>query len=124
MTCRNEYSMVLLIQLLHFPGGICITHQLAFYLCSKGRGESSSLFRLACVSKQRSRFMTVVDEFLQPNEEYASNFQKGDLPLPPSRKVAVLACMDARLDPRRLRGLEQGDPHVIRDAARRAHHSL
>jgi carbonic anhydrase len=41
---------------------------------------------------------------------------KGDLPLPPGRKIAVLACMDARLDPARVLGLEEGDAHVIRNA--------
>src|SRR5579862_7910529 len=64
--------------------------------------------------------MTVVQEFLQANEAYAANFQKGDLALPPARKVAVLACMDARLDPARVLGLEEGDAHVIRNAGGRA----
>jgi carbonic anhydrase len=69
-------------------------------------------------------FMTVVQEFLQANETYASTFQKGDLPLPPARKVAVLACMDARLDPARVLGLEEGDAHVIRNAGGRAADAL
>ena len=60
--------------------------------------------------------MTVTDEFLQANEAYAAQFAKGDLPLPPARKTAVLACMDARLDPARVLGLEEGDAHVIRNA--------
>ncbi len=60
--------------------------------------------------------MSVTDEFLQANQVYASSFTKGDLPLPPARKVAVLACMDARLDPARVLGLEEGDAHVIRNA--------
>ena len=68
--------------------------------------------------------MTVVDEFLQANAEYAAHFQKGDLPLPPGRKVAVLACMDARLDPARALGLEEGDAHVIRNAGGRAADAL
>ena len=68
--------------------------------------------------------MTVVDEFLQANEQYATNFKKGDLPLPPGRKVAVLACMDARLDPARILGLEEGDAHVIRNAGGRAADAL
>src|SRR3954463_5555413 len=63
--------------------------------------------------------MTVVQEFLQANEKYAAHFQKGALPLPPARKVAVLACMDARLDPARALGLEEGDAHVIRNAGGR-----
>lgn len=60
--------------------------------------------------------MTVVDEFVDHNARYAASFDKGDLPLPPGRKVAVLACMDARLDPARVLGLEEGDAHVIRNA--------
>src|SRR5437879_3904051 len=64
--------------------------------------------------------MTVVQEFLKANETYAANFQKGELPLPPARKVAILACMDARLDPARMLGLEEGDAHVIRNAGGRA----
>jgi carbonic anhydrase len=60
--------------------------------------------------------MTETDSLLRNNEAYASSFDKGDLPLPPGRKVAVLACMDARLDPARILGLEEGDAHVIRNA--------
>lgn len=68
--------------------------------------------------------MTVVHEFLQANEAYAASFRKGDLPMPPARKVAVLACMDARLDPARILGLEEGDAHVIRNAGGRAADAL
>ena len=64
--------------------------------------------------------MTVVQEFLEANEAYAKTFQKGQLPMPPARHVAVLTCMDARLDPARLLGLEEGDAHVIRNAGGRA----
>jgi carbonic anhydrase len=60
--------------------------------------------------------MSTTDDLLQNNERYASSFDKGDLPLPPGRKVAVIACMDARLDPARALGLEEGDAHVIRNA--------
>ena len=60
--------------------------------------------------------MTVTDEFLEANKNYAAEFSKGDLPMPPARKTAVLACMDARLDPARVLGLEEGDVHVIRNA--------
>jgi len=56
------------------------------------------------------------DELLARNAAYAAAFQKGDLPTPPAKKVAVLACMDARLDPARALGLEEGDAHVIRNA--------
>ncbi len=60
--------------------------------------------------------MTVTNEFLAANADYAANFAKGDLAMPPARKTAVLACMDARLDPARVLGLEEGDAHVIRNA--------
>src|SRR5260370_24029894 len=50
------------------------------------------------------------------NQSYAGSFKKGDLPLPPASRVAVLACMDARLDVHKILGLEEGDAHVIRNA--------
>jgi carbonic anhydrase len=53
--------------------------------------------------------MSVTDEFLANNESYAAGFGKGDLAIPPAKQVAVLACMDARLDPARALGLEEGD---------------
>ena len=67
-------------------------------------------------TKLMEREMTQTDELLQNNEAYAASFDKGDLPLPPGRRLAVLACMDARLDPARELGLEEGDAHVIRNA--------
>jgi carbonic anhydrase len=60
--------------------------------------------------------MTVTDELLANAARYASTFDKGDLPLPPGRHVAVVACMDARLNPYGLLGLGEGDAHVIRNA--------
>ena len=60
--------------------------------------------------------MTVTDELLKNNATYADNFDKGDLPLPPGRGLAVVACMDARLDTHKLLGLDEGDAHVIRNA--------
>jgi carbonic anhydrase len=60
--------------------------------------------------------MSVTEELLQNNAIYAESFQKGDLPLPPARAVAVVACMDARLDVHKILGLEEGDAHVIRNA--------
>ena len=60
--------------------------------------------------------MTVTDDLLANAERYAANFDKGDLPLPPARSVAVVACMDARLNPYGLLGLAEGDAHVIRNA--------
>jgi carbonic anhydrase len=65
----------------------------------------------------KERFpMSITDELLKNNEAYVSSFDKGDLPLPPAKKVAVLACMDARLNPYGALGLEEGDAHVIRNA--------
>ena len=60
--------------------------------------------------------MSVIDELLDNSRRYASQFSKGDLPLPPAKKVAIVACMDARLDIHRLLGIEEGDAHVIRNA--------
>src|SRR4029077_13297619 len=60
--------------------------------------------------------MTVTDELLANNEAYAAAFDKGDLPLPPGKGVAVLACMDARLNVYGVLGLTEGDAHVIRNA--------
>src|SRR4051794_3590484 len=60
--------------------------------------------------------MTVTDDLLENSRRYADRFDKGDLPVPPAKGVAVVACMDARLDPARVLGLEEGDAHVIRNA--------
>jgi carbonic anhydrase len=60
--------------------------------------------------------MSATDDLLANNEAYAATFDKGDLAVPPATGVAVLACMDARLDPARALGLEEGDAHVIRNA--------
>jgi carbonic anhydrase len=60
--------------------------------------------------------MTVTDMLVENSRRYEEGFDKGDLPLPPGKKVAVLACMDARLNPYGLLGLEEGDAHVIRNA--------
>jgi carbonic anhydrase len=57
-----------------------------------------------------------IDEFVKNAESYSESFAKGDLPLPPAKKVAVVACMDARLNPYGLLGLSEGDAHVIRNA--------
>lgn len=64
--------------------------------------------------------MSLRDEITAANEHYAATFAKGDLAMPPRRKFAVLTCMDARLDPARALGLEEGDAHVIRNAGGRA----
>ena len=60
--------------------------------------------------------MSITDELLANNKTYVEGFDKGDLPLPPAKKVAVLACMDARLNVYGALGLEEGDAHVIRNA--------
>jgi carbonic anhydrase len=60
--------------------------------------------------------MTATDDLLANNEAYAAQFDKGDLPLPPARKIAIIACMDARVSPYALLGLSEGDAHVIRNA--------
>ena len=60
--------------------------------------------------------MTTTDALLENATAYADTFTKGDLPLPPARKIAVLACMDARLNVYGLLGLQEGDAHVIRNA--------
>jgi carbonic anhydrase len=60
--------------------------------------------------------MSVTDDLVENNKRYAGSFDKGSLPMPPARKLAVLACMDARLDVHKILGLEEGDAHVIRNA--------
>ena len=64
--------------------------------------------------------MSNSDDFIQANARYAATFTKGELPKPPGRKLAVIACMDARLDPAKFLGLEEGDAHIIRNAGGRA----
>jgi carbonic anhydrase len=60
--------------------------------------------------------MSITDELLTKAERYAEGFENGDLPMPPAKHVAILACMDARLNPYGLLGLSEGDAHVIRNA--------
>ena len=60
--------------------------------------------------------MTVTDELLKNNAEFARTFSRGDLPMPPGKGLAVVACMDARLNVYALLGLEEGQAHVIRNA--------
>ncbi len=60
--------------------------------------------------------MSVIDQVLKANEEYAEKFDLGQLPIPPARKLAVVACMDARLTVEQILGLRTGDAHVIRNA--------
>lgn len=65
--------------------------------------------------------MSVLQEVLSANQRYVESFgARGELPLPPARRFAILTCMDARLDPARYAGLAEGDAHVIRNAGGRA----
>jgi carbonic anhydrase len=60
--------------------------------------------------------VSILDELQASNDQFADQFDLGDLPIPPGRQLAVVTCMDARLDPARFLGLEPGDAHVIRNA--------
>jgi carbonic anhydrase len=62
----------------------------------------------------------IYDEVLDANKSYSTSFDKGDLPMPPGRRFAILTCMDARLDPAKYAGLSEGDAHVVRNAGGRA----
>lgn len=68
--------------------------------------------------------MSASDELVQANAEYAKKFDRGDLPMPPARRLAVVTCMDARIDPSRQLGLKEGDAHVIRNAGGLARDAL
>ncbi len=60
--------------------------------------------------------MTLFDELLENNRRYAESFRLGELAIPPAKKLAVVACMDARLTVEKLLGIETGDAHIIRNA--------
>jgi carbonic anhydrase len=60
--------------------------------------------------------VSVRDELLKANREYADGFDRGDLPMPPARRFVVVTCMDARIDPAKILGLAEGDAHVLRNA--------
>ena len=60
--------------------------------------------------------MSIIDELVKNASDYSESFANGDLPLPPAKRVAIVACMDARLNPYGLLGLREGDAHVIRNA--------
>jgi carbonic anhydrase len=70
---------------------------------------------VAAVSIQEE-LMSTTDELLANNEAYVASFDKGDLPMPPGKKVAIVACMDARLNVYGALGLSEGEAHVIRNA--------
>jgi len=59
---------------------------------------------------------TTTDSLLRNNEKHATSFRKGDLQLPPAKRLAVVACMDARLDVHKILGIEEGDAHIFRNA--------
>ena len=60
--------------------------------------------------------MSITDDYVKNSERYAEGFDKGDLPMPPGKKTAVVACMDARFNPYGVLGLKEGDSHIIRNA--------
>ena len=60
--------------------------------------------------------MSITDEVLSANKDYAAKFDGGGLAMPPARKLAILACMDARISVEKLLGLKTGDAHIIRNA--------
>jgi carbonic anhydrase len=68
--------------------------------------------------------MRQFDEFLAANKAYAERFDNGELPRAPARQVAVVTCMDARIQPEAILGLRSGDAHVIRNAGGRAGEAL
>jgi len=68
------------------------------------------------LKQTRGYEMSVIDDFLANNEAYAGDFSKGSLPMPPAKQIAVVICMDARLETGVLLGLFEGDAHVIRNA--------
>ena len=68
--------------------------------------------------------MSALADVQSANESYVAGFEKGSLVMPPARQFAVITCMDARIDPARALGLEEGDVHVIRNAGGRVQDAL
>jgi carbonic anhydrase len=68
------------------------------------------------MERDQEGLMSATDQALRNNEAYAKGFDKGQLPLPPAKKLAVVACMDARLHVSKILGLNEGDAHVFRNA--------
>lgn len=60
--------------------------------------------------------MTAIDDLLSSNDQYVAGYTKGQLPMPPAKKIAAVVCMDARLETGALLGLAEGEAHVIRNA--------
>jgi carbonic anhydrase len=71
---------------------------------------------LAPYHRPKEAAVSATDQLLENAQGYAARFDKADLPLPPGRRVAIVACMDARLNPYGLLGLSEGDAHIIRNA--------
>ena len=71
---------------------------------------------LAPYHRPKETTVSATDQLLENAQSYAAGFDKGDLPVPPGRRVAIVACMDARLNPYALLGLSEGDAHIIRNA--------
>jgi carbonic anhydrase len=75
---------------------------------------------LCFVSYQRGIFVAIsLNDLLQANQQYAAGFTQGSLAMPPARKLAIVTCMDARVEPLSALGLKLGDTHVIRNAGGR-----
>jgi len=87
---------------------------------ARHRRRFAALNPTLITNMDRRMSMSIVPELLSANARYASEFNKGTLAMPPSRRVAVLTCMDARIDPAKALGLVEGDAHVIRNAGGRA----
>jgi carbonic anhydrase len=68
------------------------------------------------MERDQEVLMSATDDAVRNNESYAAGFDKGQLPLPPAKKLTVVACMDARLHVSKILGLNEGDAHVIRNA--------
>src|ERR1700730_12494045 len=68
------------------------------------------------MERDQEVLMSATDDAVRNNEAYAAGFDKGELPLPPAKKLTVVACMDARLHVSKILGLNEGDAHVIRNA--------
>jgi carbonic anhydrase len=68
--------------------------------------------------------MSAIDDLLHANAEYARTFQRGDLPIRPARRLAIVTCMDSRILPSRAFGVEEGDAHIIRNAGGLAQEAL
>lgn len=82
----------------------------------KSFGDSDFWQRQAELKQQQRRVESATDSLLAANQQYALGFLQSDLAAPPRRHLAILTCMDARIDPMRMLGLQLGDAHVIRNA--------